>query len=77
MRYYLHMRRGEELIEDPDGEEFADLGAAREAAIWSARELMADRLRRGRRMDGQTFEIHDETGSLVATVPFKDAIPTG
>lgn len=77
MRYYLHMRSGETFMEDPDGEEFANLDAAKEEAIRSAREIMADRLRVGLPLDGQTFEIHDEDGNLVATVPFKSAIPTG
>ncbi len=76
MRYYLHMQRGSTLIEDHEGEEFANLEAAREAAIWAAREIMADRLRSGRPFGAQTFEIHDEAGRRVATMPFMDAIPT-
>lgn len=75
MRFYFHIRQGNELIEDPDGSEFVDLAAAREDARQAARELMAEALLKGEPLDGRTFEIRDAGRSLLATVPFEEALP--
>lgn len=75
MRYYFH-RNGDELICDPEGSVCANVAVAIEEAKAHARELMAERLKSGREMDGQTFEIVDEKGLLAARVRFKDALPS-
>lgn len=76
MRYYFNIREGGTLIEDPDGQEFATPEAMRTEAVEAARELMATRLLSGQPMDGRTFEMVDEAGTLVGELPFRDAIPT-
>ena len=72
--FYLHMRDGDRLIEDPDGSDLPDIEAAREEARISARHLLADRLRAGKVVDGQRFEIVDEAGELRAVVMMRDVL---
>jgi len=76
MRYYFNIRDGEDLILDPDGSDCASLAIAIEEAKADARELMAERLRSGKELDGQAFEIVDVAGALAAVVRFKDALPS-
>ena len=73
-RYYLNVRRKGVLIEDPDGEEATDLSAIRR----SAEDTIEDILRRpetygeNQNWDRCTFVITDESGTIVATMPFSE-----
>lgn len=73
-RYYFNVRRKGVLIEDPDGEEAADLSAIRK----SAENTIEDILRRpetygeNQRWDRCTFVITDGNGATVMTVPFSE-----
>ena len=64
------------LAVDPEGEEFADLNAARENALFQAREMIArDRHTFIRDWMDCSFEIMDEAGQPVLTIPFSDTVP--
>jgi hypothetical protein len=71
-RYYFHVRDGDDLRKDPEGIELPDLEAARAKAVslacasWSAAPP-------DREHNDRTFEISDETGQRVLTVPFSEA----
>ena len=39
-----------------------------------ARDILAELVRAGRLVDGQCFEIMDDSGELRAVVPFKEAL---
>ena len=77
-RYYLNVRRRGVLIEDPDGDEAADLPAIRRIA----EDTVEDILRRPEtygenpRWDRCTFEITDESGATVMKVPFSEFAPS-
>ncbi len=73
-RFYLNIRDGEDLIEDPEGSDLPDLAAARAEALSAARELLAERLKAGGVVNGQAMEIVDETGTVRAVIPFRDAL---
>jgi hypothetical protein len=75
-RFYFNLRSSKGFLEDSDGQEYESLTAAREAAILSAREIMASRVKSGKNPDDGRFEIMDITGQLILTVPFKDAYTT-
>jgi hypothetical protein len=66
--FYLHLRDGDDLIEDPDGSDLPDVEAAKEEARVSARHILADRVRAGKLIGNQRFAIVDEVGNLCATV---------
>ncbi|WP_409567443.1 DUF6894 family protein [Methylobacterium sp. J-092] len=73
-RFYLHLRDGDDLVEDPDGSDLPSVEEAKEEAHASARYLLAERLREGKVIDGQRFEIVDEVGDLHAIVWLREVI---
>ena len=73
-RYYFHIRTGSELIRDPDGSELPDLEAAVAEARQEARGLLADLLKRGEIVDGQVFEISDETGEVLERLALRSVM---
>jgi hypothetical protein len=70
-KYYFHIRDGSALIEDLEGMELPDIGSVHTEAIEAAREIMADRIRSGKTVDGQEFLVFDEDGRQVEIIPFK------
>ena len=52
-RFYLHLRQGDALVEDPDGEESVSVAEARDAAKAAAREIMSEEIRQGELPDLQ------------------------
>lgn len=75
-RYYRHIRQGDQLIEDPEGIDLADLDAARAEAIEGIRDLVAEAIRQGKEdwlMDG--IVIMDEAGRELMRIPFIEALP--
>lgn len=73
-RYYLHLHDGERLIEDLDGDMFPDLDSARLEALASARDLLAELVKAGKAIDGRRFDIVDDTGRVLMTIPLRDAL---
>lgn len=76
-RFFLHIRDGATLIEDFEGSDLPNVEAACREAIEAAREILASKLLAGAVVDGQTFEITDESGVIRATLSLKDAIAWG
>lgn len=77
-RYAFNLRYGprpDDLVLDPEGEECADLDAARTRALSVARDFL-DRGRSDvvRNWFACAFEITDAGGCHVAVVPFSDAV---
>ncbi|CAO4172348.1 DUF6894 family protein [Methylorubrum extorquens] len=77
-RYFFNVRHRlapAGLAQDPEGEQLADANAARERALTVARAMIArDRLVTIRDWMDCSFEITDEDGQLVLTVPFSDTV---
>jgi hypothetical protein len=73
-RFYMNLRDGDTLLEDPEGHDFPSLAEARTEAIMSARELMSSRIAAGKHPNHSKFEITDETGKAVLVVYFEEAI---
>jgi hypothetical protein len=76
--FHMNIRKGDELLEDWEGEEFPSLLEARVEAVRSARELMAAAMAAGKLPDGRAkFEIADESGKTVLIMAFEEAIDVG
>lgn len=73
-RYFFNIREREQVIVDPEGQIFGTVDDARAEAVETARELLAEAIRAGQSAEGRQFEIHDDTGSCVAVVAFRDVI---
>jgi hypothetical protein len=73
-RYYFHIRKGDVLEEasepiDADGPE-----AVEEEAIEAARDLLAEGDLSGLDRRLWSFEVADESGTTVLSLPFSEAI---
>lgn len=73
-RYYLHIREGDRLVEDPDGSDLPDIEAARAEALEGARNILAAKVKAGELIGGQRFEITNEVGTVLAVIPLKTAL---
>lgn len=73
-KYFFHIRQDGVLTEDPDGSEFATLNEAHDYAVSSAREILANKVKSGKIIDGDRLEVVRPDGSLALTVPLKSAL---
>ena len=71
MRYFFHILNDHERLRDHDGEEFENLASAREEAIQSARDLIAEEFLCGRAAPSQwRIQIALEGDTILETVAF-------
>jgi hypothetical protein len=73
--FYFHLRAGDQLIPDVQGQDLPDVSAARREAILSAREILAGAIRAGQAMVPDAFVISDEAGRALDTVPLAEVLP--
>ena len=66
-QYYFHLRVGDRLITDEDGMECGDEATARSEAVSAAREVAAERVKSGKPIGDDQFEVFDENGALFVT----------
>jgi hypothetical protein len=71
--YYLH-QRNEVYVNDEEGEDFPDVAAARHKAVIGARSILSEELMRGLLDLRGAIEIADEGGTIIAIVPFQEAV---
>lgn len=78
-RYFFHLRHGPapgQVAIDDEGDDIADVGEVREHALRAARDLIArTRIHSVRDWFECSFEVTDERGARVLTVPFGDTVP--
>jgi|KBSSwiStaDraftv2_1062776.scaffolds.fasta_scaffold1012805_2 hypothetical protein len=72
--FYLHIRNGAGYDEDPEGQELADLDAARLAAIDGVRSVLSEEMRQGQVDLTGAIEIADGDGNVLLIVHFRDAV---
>jgi hypothetical protein len=74
-QFYFNVRKGDALLEDPEGVEFISVAAARDEAIAAAREIMSEQIGRGEFLEPNScFEITNHRGHLVLTVSFDEGL---
>jgi hypothetical protein len=75
MRFYMNLRYRNRYFPDHEGDELASVEAAREHALFTARDMIRrTRTQIIRDWFDCTFEITDETGETVLMVPFGDTV---
>ena len=72
--YYFQQQDGTNITEDPDGSELPDLPAARQYALLSARELLANAIRFDTAVPDRIFVI-DERGNELLSVLITEVLP--
>jgi hypothetical protein len=74
-RYFFNVKGADgEISRDREGQELADLNAARAEAVSSNREMLGERLLHGGALGPRDIEISDERGKVLATVSAKDVL---
>jgi hypothetical protein len=73
-RYFFNVRSGDTYFSDAEGQEYVDLGAAQEEAEMAAREIISEAVMFGQPIDSRKFEITDASGTICATLPFRDVL---
>ncbi len=72
-RFFLHLY-DDIIARDEEGQEFPDAEAARKSACVSAREMASTEVLNGHLDLRHRVDIEDESGTLLATVHFRDVI---
>lgn len=76
-RYFFHIHNDTETI-DEEGQVLADAEAARMRAVDEARNLAAESVKsHGHLVLDHNIRVTDETGAIVITVPFENAVQIG
>ena len=75
-RYFFNTRIGDELIEDPEGEDLRDPDRAWEMARTMIRELLKLEGAEGGLLNA-ILEVTDDQGEIVLEFPFTEAILDG
>ena len=73
-RFFFNIRDGADLSRDCEGQELADVEAARREAINSSREMLGERLLHGGPPSHRHIEITDVTGHVVDMVSADDVL---
>ncbi len=73
--FYFHMRMGDQIVIDQEGSDLPDPAAAREEALASARQILADAIRSGNEATPEAFVIADGEGRELETVPLTAVLP--
>ncbi len=73
-RYFFHLYECGTLVADEEGRECPDLNAARSQALTEAREIMSAEVKGGRLCVGCRVDVVDESGMLLLSLPFKEAL---
>ena len=67
-RFYFNLIKGTERVLDEEGEYLRDEFEARQVAVRSAREILANAIRHGRNLAPKAFVITDEQGQTIDIV---------
>ena len=73
-RFYMNVRDGNMFIKDKHGAIFADVETVRQEALILARDVLHDIFMYNGGQIKIQYEITDESGRLVAMIPFRDAL---
>jgi hypothetical protein len=72
-RYYFHLRDSVDVVLDPEGLEMP-AEAISGAALMQARDCMAGDVKSGKIDFHYRIDVHDESGAVVHTLAFEDAV---
>jgi hypothetical protein len=74
-RFYFHLRHGDQLIPDDEGQELPDTSRALREAMLAARELLASAIKSGKERVPEAIVIADESGQPIETIRLAAVLP--
>lgn len=72
--YYFHLRNGDDVLLDPEGQRLDVQSSVELAALLQARGLISQDALDGRIDLAYHLDVEDEAGLVVHSLPFSDAI---
>jgi hypothetical protein len=73
-RYFLHLVDGDDVICDPEGSDLPSIAAAREQALLSAREILAEAIKSGAQRVPRFVVAVSEGGNEVAVIDVRAVV---
>ncbi len=73
-KFYFHVRDADDVSRDTEGQELADLDAARAEAINANREMLGEHLLHGGSLNHRQIEIADDSDTVLAVVNANDVL---
>ena len=73
-RFFFHLRDGTDVLLDPEGRELAGVDAIPPLALEEARSIVSGDALSGTIMLNQRIDVEDETGQLIHSLSFEDAV---
>ena len=73
--FYIHFRTGDQIARDDLGIELPSLEEARDAAVLSAREILADNVKSNTKNPLRAVIIAGESGQDLLEIPVRDVLP--
>ena len=74
MRYYLHLRDGQDIAIDQEGLEFRTISSLQDAMRKAARDIIAGDVKRGVLDLNLRIDAETQSGQLVCSLPFSSAL---
>jgi hypothetical protein len=71
-RYFFHIRDGDHVTRDDEGEELPDLKAVEREARLSARDILAECLAGHKQPNDRKIEVTNDIGVVVYTISVRD-----
>ncbi|QUS38811.1 hypothetical protein RPMA_08165 [Tardiphaga alba] len=75
-RYFIHLVDGEDVICDPEGSDLPGMAIAREQAVLSAREILAEAIKAGKHHIPRFVVVVSEGGNEVAVIDIRTMLPS-
>jgi hypothetical protein len=72
--YYFHLRDGQDVLLDPEGEELSDMAAVAQRALAAARSILSTEVLQGRLPLDMHIDVEDASGAVVHRLGFPDAV---
>lgn len=73
-KFYLHLQRDDEQIQDQEGQEFRSVEEAHAAAMAALCEIAGDAIKASEQVALEAILMEDDTGKLVAKVTTRQAL---
>jgi hypothetical protein len=74
-RFYFHVRDGDQLIPDDEGQDLPDVSEALREALLAAREILAEAIKTGKERVPDALVVTDESGRAIETVRIATVLP--
>lgn len=74
LRYYFHLRDGEDVLLDPEGMELDGPESIEAQALFEARSILSHDVMKGRITLNQRIDVEDANQTVVHSLAFSDAL---